>query len=412
MLLASSAGANPNMVQMLPFNGGNIDAFSRQRVSNPYTMFESKPTYQYDSMYWSYSITGAGSAITVTPWAAAITLTAGTGSTAYAMNTTRTYWNYQPGKSQLAFLTGNFQGGLDGAEKSIGMFDDRNGLMFRLSGTAMSVLIRSDTSGSVTENIVYQSAWNLDRLDGTGPSKYNADWTKSQILIMDFEWLGVGRVRFGVWADDKPVYCHQFINTNVRQGVYMAKPNLPVRYELKKTAVTASSPILTQICATIISEGGRDNSGTQFGAGIGSAGKAVSGGTTVPLVSLRLKADAVRGPHFQPFSANVSAETTSGAIWGLCYNCEVSGGTWVGVTNSAVEYNLGGTAITLTNAAAVNCYQTSFASANSASEFVPAPWMFGSYDISQTVPEVWTLWVTDIGGNDTYYGNINWFEYK
>jgi hypothetical protein len=78
-----------------------------------------------------------------------------------------------------------------------------------MNGTTAEMVIRK---GGVDNEIVPQSQWNVDRLDGTGPSKVNIDFTKSQIFVTDYQWLGVGRVRFGFYAYGKIHYCHQILN--------------------------------------------------------------------------------------------------------------------------------------------------------------------------------------------------------
>jgi hypothetical protein len=77
-----------------------------------------------------------------------------------------------------------------------------------------------------------QSAFNIDRLDGTGPSGYTIDLTKNQMFYIDYSWYGAGFIRWGVRATDgNIVYCHKVINNNVNYLAYMRSGNLPGRYE-------------------------------------------------------------------------------------------------------------------------------------------------------------------------------------
>jgi hypothetical protein len=48
-------------------------------------------------------------------------------------------------------------------------------------------------------------------MDGTGRSGITLDVTKTQIFIVDLEWLGVGRVRLGFVIDGKIYYCHEIL---------------------------------------------------------------------------------------------------------------------------------------------------------------------------------------------------------
>ena len=77
-----------------------------------------------------------------------------------------------------------------------------------------------------------QSQWNLDKMDGTGPSGYNLDLSKMQMYYIDYSWYGAGFVRWGLRGTNGQVtYCHKLLNNNVNQEAYMRSGNLPARYE-------------------------------------------------------------------------------------------------------------------------------------------------------------------------------------
>lgn len=63
--------------------------------------------------------------------------------------------------------------------KRTGYFDDSNGIYLELNGSnIISFNIRNSAFGSITENRIAQSNWNVDRLDGTGASGYRLDMSK------------------------------------------------------------------------------------------------------------------------------------------------------------------------------------------------------------------------------------------
>lgn len=97
-------------------------------------------------------------------------------------------------------------------------------------------------------------------MDGTGPSGVTLDLSKAQILIIDFEWLGTGRVRIGFIIDGNIFFVHEFNTANVLSVVYMSTPNLPLRYEIENTGAGGAT-ILEHLCSTVISEGGVDDLG-------------------------------------------------------------------------------------------------------------------------------------------------------
>jgi hypothetical protein len=98
-------------------------------------------------------------------------------------------------------------------------------------------------------------------MNGLGPSGNTLDISKAQIYTMDYEWLGVGRVRYGVVQKGILIYVHEINNYNSLDTVYLRNPNLPIRYEMSTHKNTTTGSLMTQICSTVISEGGFDNTG-------------------------------------------------------------------------------------------------------------------------------------------------------
>lgn len=93
-----------------------------------------------------------------------------------------------------------------------------------------------------------QSNWNIDRCDGTGASLYNINFSRMQMLYMDYSWYGAGAVRFGFKnTRGEVIYCHRIINNNVNTEAYYRSGNLPARYE------SNTLPYQTFLTATLTS---------------------------------------------------------------------------------------------------------------------------------------------------------------
>ncbi len=325
-----------------------LDAFGRQRVSAPFDVFEVQHQYNTQPLVWTDSTSGNG-AITHLPNESSVELsTGGTASGDKAMRTSKQYFRYKPGKSQLVLMTGVMGVLKSDVRQRIGLYDDNNGLFFEQDGTNLKAVVRSSTSGSPVDTAVNQSSWNLDTLDGTGPSGITLDMSKTQILVFDFQWLGVGRVRFGFVIDGNLIYCHQSNHANVLTSVYMTTANLPLRYDIENTDTAASSTDLIQICSAVISEGGQETRGLPFA--IGNGATTISVTTRRALLSIRLKSTfnsianngLVVPRDFEVFSQDVDA-----------YYEVVHGGTLGGSpsytsvdANSIVEYDVAGTTVT------------------------------------------------------------------
>jgi hypothetical protein len=275
------------------------DAFGRQRVSEPFTLGDYKHLYAIDTNFIE-SYSGAGSTVTFTTNQAAARLQTGIGSTAYSIHQTKFYHHYQPGKSQLIFSSFNFYAPQQNATKRTGYFDDRDGIFLEQVGLSTSDginagigtynwVIRTFTSGIATETRIPRSQWNKDKCDGTGTSGFNIDFTKTQLAFIDFQWLGVGRVRCGFAHDGKLITAHEFYHSNNNPRVYISNPNLPVRCEIRNTAVGVGASF-DQICSTVASEGGYVESGIDFAYTMTTTRTTPTpAGTEFPLVAIRLK---------------------------------------------------------------------------------------------------------------------------
>jgi hypothetical protein len=88
------------------------------------------------------------------------------------------------------------------------------------------------TISKTIDTRIPQSEFNLDKVDGTGPSGYNVDLTKMQMFYIDYSWYGAGFIRWGLRATDgNVIYVHKMKNNNVNNEAYMRSGNLPARYE-------------------------------------------------------------------------------------------------------------------------------------------------------------------------------------
>ena len=94
-----------------------------------------------------------------------------------------------------------------------------------------------DISGAKANLIVdkktKQRDFNLDRLDGTGPSGYDIDIAKMQMIGIQYSWYGAGFIDFMLrGSDGNFVFAHRMRNSNVNTEAFMRSGNLPVRYEV------------------------------------------------------------------------------------------------------------------------------------------------------------------------------------
>ena len=321
----------------------SIDAFARLRVSNPQTLFDSKQIFDNAPLFWDdQEESGSGTSSTYNANQASSTIAVGDATAGKRTRQTLMRFNYQPGKSQLIFMTFSLNGeGGAGITKTIGYGDDNNGIFLKDNEGTKQIVTRTYSSGTAVDNAVDQSLWNIDKMDGSGASGITLDFSKTQILIIDFEWLGVGRVRIGFVIDGIPVYCHQFLNANNLGLVYMSTPNLPLRYQIENDGTGAAAD-LDHICASVISEGGvQDNGVLRYHSTAGTHINANIADTIYAVVGIRLKSSHI-GSVVKVATLTMLNATTDDYEWLLILNPTLAVATaWTNQVNSSVQTTIG-----------------------------------------------------------------------
>jgi hypothetical protein len=330
------------------------DAFGRQRMSAPFTLADYAHVYGEDPELLTKT-SGTNSNITFNINQAKAILQVGTGTNDFVVHQSRMYHHYMPGKSQLTFQSFNFTGYRNGTNKRIGLFDDRNGIFFQQSGDgSLALVLRNDVSGYVYDEIITQNNWNIDKCNGSGPSLFNLDTTKTELFTADFQWLGVGRVRAGFVHDGVTVIAHEFYNSNNKPTVYWSNPNLPVRCEIRNYSSAVGTDTMDQICATVISEGGYSEAGVDFAAR-NTTGRSVSTTSRLPLIAIALKtgyAGKVNRSVVRPNSSSIytATDAITFEIWRLPSTAQIVGGSWLSANSeSLVDYNISATGVNFTN---------------------------------------------------------------
>lgn len=333
----------PAGVQDVALGGTNLDAFGRLRTSNPYTLFDSQNRYGKDPQF-DEALTGSATS-TYLPNESTVQLAVTTASGDKAVRQTLRVFPYQPGKSLLVLATFTMAAGEANLRQRVGYFNTNNGVFFQQNDDVLSFVVRTYTGGSASDaRTVNQADWNGDKLDGTGSSGITLDETKTQILFMDFEWLGVGSVRCGFIINGQFIVAHTFHNANIQTAVYMQTAILPVRYEIEATGALTGSKSMKQICSSVISEGGYEQQSALIWARQ-TVDKTGIGTSFVPLISSRLKSTNLgavvlpNGYSFMPTSASDFFEVA------LIKNATLTSASFTSLSDN-IEYDISATAMT------------------------------------------------------------------
>lgn len=398
-------------------DGPQLDAFQRLRIAIPNPIFQDQWPYSADSLNWQNLLTGSGTVTFSANDATVVLSNGGTASGAQAIRQTKVYWHYYPGQGILVLASVILGAQVANVTKRIGYFDASNGIFFEQTGTTVSWVLRSSSSGSIVDNNITQPNWNLDKMDGTGPSGIVLDSTKDQVLIMDAQWLGMGRVRVGFITGGTIHYVHEFKAANILSTTYMARGSLPVRTEITNTGVAGSTISMKVGCVAVSTEGSSiDPLGIRLSANNSAIPTSVT--TRRPVLSLRcrtlMNSLQVRGHlHMLLSSATVGSGT---ALMELVFNGTLTDASpnWtdVNTTYSIAQFNTSATAITGGVTLQSGYVSGGSTGARGTGESVQMGLPPVSNDIAGTTSDILSIVATASSGAVLVNASMEWLEHQ
>lgn len=383
------------------------DAFGRQRVSSPQTLFDSKLTQDNAPLKFDDQETsGSGTGSTWDQNKASVVLDVSNTTAGTRVRQSRVRPTYQPGKSQLAFITFTMGAAATGITRRVGLFDGSNGIFLEQTASAVKWVVRTNSSGTPSDaNAVAQASWSENTLPAL-------DLQYAQIAVIDFEWLGVGTVRVGFVVDGAIQWVHHFHWANANTGVYMSTGNLPVRYELSNDG-TGAAATLECICSSVNSEGGRADTGLSRAVDTGIAGFTTLNNTsTYPVLALRLDSTGLTA-RIVPELLQLLCTSTANYRWALLLNPTFTGTalSFTDVANSATEVATPGNGTTITAEGTV--LASGYASDTVQNRAGVGP-QLSDFQLGSAIDgtsDVLVLAVTNLSaGAETYHAMLGWRE--
>lgn len=380
-----------------------FDAFGRLRVSQPYTLFDSHHRYKPNEKYYS-NVTG-NATITFLNSESSVLLNVNTTAGDGAYQETKNVFNYQPGKSLLILNTFVLGSSKANVTQRVGFFGTQNGYYFEVSNTGTTSFV--ERSNGVSTGTV-QSLWNGDRLDGTGPSKFVLDITKSQIMFIDIEWLGAGTVRVGFVINGQFVTCHSFHHANIVPKAYMTTACLPVRMEIFNTGPTSSVTTLKQICSTVLSEGGYEPKEQLYCVSGPLTGQTLSA-SIIPVCSIKLAPGRLDAPVILK-QVNVAVATNNDlAQWRIVLNGTLTGSSFLADTDGSTNVLVDTAASAISGGRVIEIGFAQTGTVNTGLDTSVFEAQLGRNSFTQT-SDVITLCVVGLSSNPKAFWSLAWSE--
>ena len=321
---------------------------NRLKVAPYQTIFFNTFQYGKETDVWDEQVVGVGATATFNANSSNVVMQVGSASGSKVIRQTRNVMRYIPGRSATLAFAIRLDTPQVGIRRRFGLFDENNGAYFEDDGGTYSYVIRSNTTGIVTETRVYRDDWNGEKFDGNGYTGVTADATKQQMISINYEWYGAGIVEFAWLMKNETIPSHTFENSNTSDNVWCSTPFLPIRLEIENVTGVAGTHYMYQGSNSLIQEGEPEKLGI-----LESVANPITG-TTLPLantfypvVSLRLKEDQL-GAVALLRSLQTATNDNTNVYWRLIENPTLTGASWTDHPdpNSFVQYDTSASATT------------------------------------------------------------------
>ena len=319
---------------------------NRLKVSPYQTVFFNTFQYGKESDVWDERVVGVGTA-TYNEYSSNVIMQVGSTAGSKVIRQTKNVMRYIPGRSATLNFAVRLETPQVGIRRRFGLFDDNNGVYFEDDGGTYSYVIRSNTTGIVTERRVTREEWNGEKFDGNGWTGVVADATKQQMISINYEWYGAGIVEFSWLMKNETIASHTFENSNVNDYVWCSTPFLPIRFEIENITGVAGTHYVYQGSNSLIQEGEPEKLGILVSQGNAITGKTMaSANTFYPIVSLRLKSSGLSAVMILRSLQAVTNDNTN-VYWRLIENTTLTNPVWTDHADpdSFMQYDTSATAL-------------------------------------------------------------------
>lgn len=308
--------------------GLNLDVAGRLEVAELFTLGDYRCVYNPIPRFMSSHESGAGNTIAHDTATNSLSLTLGGTNSGHVMVQTGQTHPYFAGKAQQCeFTMFNFHP-QTGVKKRIGYFyhnnltapapatDTLDGFYLECDGTTgIDLVCKRNGTDTVRVN---QSAWNGDKLDGTGNSGVTINWQNFNVFCLEFLYLGGAIARLCVFVNGQIIVAHEVTNfTNNNANVIMGSPNQPFAASIHSTGANAG--VLNFVCCAVNSKASAPNifAGRPLWATLSSYTTSPSIGNFVPMsvgitlnvrcpiLGVRLKNDAAKNRNISVFITEI-----------------------------------------------------------------------------------------------------------
>lgn len=165
-----------------------------------------------------------------------------------------------PNDEVYAIFSALFQRTTDASLQLVGLYDTNNGMAVGYVdiGGPFSILYRNDG----VDTVVPQASFNVDPLDGTGPSGILLNTETFNTYRISFVWYGTNIVRYQVLnTNNEWVTFHEIENVNILPDAAFSNPYLPLRAEQANLGVVTADLLYVKGWKAAVIHSGETNAG-------------------------------------------------------------------------------------------------------------------------------------------------------
>ena len=388
----------------------NLDAFGRLRTAAVQNLLDIKHVYDKNPLQVNEVTAGTATSVFSQEYARVRMSTSANND--LVIRQTKTHPIYQPGKSQL------FEGSFSNFQletnviKRVGCFTSTSastynsvfdGFFLESNGVSNTISFQIWRSGT-TIFTAATTSWVTNEFDPA-----NLVWSNTQLITVDYQWLGVGRMRFGIALSGQTIYFTEHNCSNNESLVYMSSPNQPIRYEIRQ--VGAGSGSFDMICSQVSTEGALNGLYSTVGVIHSSTSTLSTEGTKYPYIGYRLK-QSYKGVTSQYSSLSILNTSNDNYLMTIEFNPTLSSTpTWTDIPNSPFQYSLGTGATTVTSSGHIMSSLIGEAGTSALTTIkVDDNQIRVGSNINGTLDEMWVC-ITPLGANATFLGTAEILYY-
>jgi hypothetical protein len=388
----------------------NLDAFGRLRTAAVQNLLDIKHVYDKNPLQVNEVTAGTATSVFSQEYARVRMSTSANND--LVIRQTKTHPIYQPGKSQL------FEGSFSNFQletnviKRVGCFTSTSastynsvfdGFFLESNGVSNTISFQIWRSGT-TIFTAATTSWVTNEFDPA-----NLVWSNTQLITVDYQWLGVGRMRFGIALSGQTIYFTDHNCSNNESLVYMSSPNQPIRYEIRQ--VGAGSGSFDMICSQVSTEGALNGLYSTVGVIHSSTSTLATSGTKYPYIGYRLK-QSYKSVTSQYSSLSILNTSNDNYLVTIEYNPTLSATpTWTDIPNSPFQYSLGTGATTVTSPGHIMSSLIGEAGTSALTTIkVDDNQIRVGSNINGTLDEMWVC-ITPLGANASFLGTAEILYY-